>query len=107
MKRRYIQYLILFFRSLFYILNNSISFPGKHPVSLLAEHCMKRQIDMPKYNVVFEYGNIHSKSVLVSVTVGGKTFEPSQPSPYKKHGKAAAARVALKGLGFEKAIIET
>ena len=71
-------------------------------MSLLAEQCMKRQIAMPKYETVFEYGNLHSKSILVSVTVTGKTFEPSQPSPYKKHGKAMAAAQALKELEWVK-----
>ena len=67
---------------------------------------MKRQIETPKFSTVFEYGNIHSKSVLVSVTVAGKTFEPTQPSPYKKHGKATAATHALKALGWVKEMEE-
>ena len=63
---------------------------------------MKRQVAMPRYETVYEYGNLHNKSILVSVKVADQVFEPANSSPYKKHAKAMCAAKALKELGWVK-----
>ena len=73
---------------------------GKHPVSALSEYCSKRRWQLPDYNLAFDHGPAHSKQFLYKVTVNGVDYQPAVVSGNKKHAKAQAAAVALKGLGL-------
>jgi len=72
---------------------------GKHPVSALAEVCVKRKWGVPEYGCVFEHGQAHNKNFLMKVTVQNVDYQSSVTSATKKHAKAQAAVTALKILG--------
>jgi len=73
---------------------------GKHPVSALAEHCMRSKIGMPEYSVVSEAGEAHKKTYTMNVTVEAVAYQHTEASFTKKHAKAMAASVALKTMGL-------
>ncbi|XP_047127988.1 protein SON isoform X1 [Hydra vulgaris] len=72
---------------------------GKHPVSALAELCVKRKLGIPDYTCVFEHGLAQNKNFLMKVTVANVDYQASVASPNKKHAKANAAIVALRAMG--------
>ncbi|XP_066478606.1 protein SON [Tiliqua scincoides] len=73
---------------------------GKHPVSALVEACNKRRWSPPVFVLVHDNGPEHRKHFLFKVMVNGVEHKPTNPSPNKKHAKAAAATVALQALGI-------
>ena len=55
---------------------------------------------IPEYSVIAESGQTFGKMFMMNVIVEKVAYQPTEPSPNKKHAKAMAATVALKTLGL-------
>lgn len=73
---------------------------AKHPVSALMELCSKRRWGEPLFSTVSDTGDSHRRKFLMKVQVGGKWYQPSEPSDNKKLAKSSAAKACLEQMGL-------
>eukprot|EP00117_Sycon_ciliatum_P050179 scpid70903/ scgid35453/ Protein SON; Negative regulatory element-binding protein len=78
----------------------SMTGQGKHPVSVLMEHCSRKRIPAPDYSLCLDSGPQHSKCFKFAVTIQGVQYTSPAPLNNKKHAKAAAALAAVQALGL-------